>query len=707
MNIRQSMKWVAVSGILMTGLAADGEEAGWYGNCSWRQTLTINKSVTSAPLTNFPFLVAITNQDAAIFGRALSDGRDIVFTTGDGLTKLDHEIETYTDTGAKSLVAWVRIPLLPADADTTIRMFYGDSSAADQQNVAGVWTNGFLGVWHLNESVSAGGTNRDSSASLAHAVRQGSSPSGAAGVIGGANAYNGTDDYSVGSGVQRGTNEFTISAWVFANDSNWRLFEAGDINREYIANSGGQALLSLETDNPKNQETVYGPNVLSAGAWHYVVAMASAAAWDKPLYVDNVYGVSSLTGYGGMSDHKRAVTIGGQPAATWSWNGRLDELRVESVKRSLAWIGACYNNQKSPVNYIALAPVEERIVRWYSTFKFRQVINIDKSVTYAPLTNFPFLVAITNQANPIFGTAKSDGGDIVFVSGDSLTKLDHEIETYTDTGSKSLIAWVRIPVLSPGTNTVIQMFYGGASLPGRQNAAGVWSDNFLGVWHLNEAVSAGGVNRDSSPSLAHAVRYGSTASGTAGLIGGGNAYNGTDDRSIGGGVPVNTNGYTLSAWVYSEATTSFRTIMNGSAGGSYLGLLPDYAFLVSADDGIGEPSTGYSQANFGLPGGWHYVVALVGPWGWQKLIYVDGVYRYQSSGGDNSLAAGTLCNTIGAWQGNGACWYGKLDELRVEGAIRDGAWQLACYYNQRSPGSFLTFGVEEVCPPLGTLFSLH
>ena len=348
MRIQQGLKRVAVFGILLSGWVAAADAGEWYGNCKWSQMVTIDKSVTSSPLTNFPFLVAITNQDAAVFGRALSDGRDIVFTTEDGLTKLDHEIEVYSDTGSKRLIAWVKIPVLSSTVDTKIQMFYGDSSSTNQQNVVGVWSNGFLGVWHLNEAISAGGVNKDSSASLAHTVRYGSSPAGTAGMIGGGNAYNGTDDYSVGTGVVRGTNEFSVSAWVYANDANMRVFEQGDVNTEYLGKTADNKVIFSLSPVLNSQKIVRGAAVFTPGAWHYVVAMATTNAWDKPVYVDNVYGVSAGFGDVGLAAHKRAKYIGGLPNVTYCWNGKVDELRVESVKRSTTWIGACFNNQKNP-----------------------------------------------------------------------------------------------------------------------------------------------------------------------------------------------------------------------------------------------------------------------------------------------------------------------------------------------------------------------
>ena len=122
---------------------------------------------------------------------------------------------------------------------------------------------------------------------------------------------------------------------------------------------------------------------------------------------------------------------------------------------------------------------------WYSdTWGFRKKLTIDytKVSGGADLSNFPVLVSLSD-----IGLAKSqaNGNDILFTSGDGTTKLDHEIEKFTQS-SGELVAWVRIPTLSYTANTIIYMYYGNSSVPSQQNKTGVWDANYVGVWHLSE-----------------------------------------------------------------------------------------------------------------------------------------------------------------------------------------------------------------------------
>jgi hypothetical protein len=112
-----------------------------------------------------------------------SSGHDIVFTSADGVTLLDHEIEMYDGTKG-TLVAWVRVEGLSKSEDTTLYIYYGQPCvAAPTENRYAVWNDGsddasyegFKGVWHLKEdpSVAGAGGIRDSTAHGHHGTAAG------------------------------------------------------------------------------------------------------------------------------------------------------------------------------------------------------------------------------------------------------------------------------------------------------------------------------------------------------------------------------------------------------------------------------------------------------------------------------------------------------------------------------------------------------
>jgi hypothetical protein len=124
----------------------------WYDpNWQYRKQITIDCTKVSSDLVDFPVLIDQTS-DADLASHARNDGWDIVFTSSDKKTKLNHEIETYDSTNGR-LVAWVEVPALSSTSNTVLFMYYGNPTSDDQQNVAGVWS-GYQGVWHLKEDPS-------------------------------------------------------------------------------------------------------------------------------------------------------------------------------------------------------------------------------------------------------------------------------------------------------------------------------------------------------------------------------------------------------------------------------------------------------------------------------------------------------------------------------------------------------------------------
>ena len=101
-------------------------------------------SVLSGPLTDFPVLVKLT-PGRVNYAQFQSDGSDLRFYQG--ATQLAHEIESF-DTSGDSLV-WVKVPNVTSGQ--SIRMEWGTTGGAPL-DPTGVWSNGYIGVYHLNET---------------------------------------------------------------------------------------------------------------------------------------------------------------------------------------------------------------------------------------------------------------------------------------------------------------------------------------------------------------------------------------------------------------------------------------------------------------------------------------------------------------------------------------------------------------------------
>ena len=155
-------------------------------------------------------LVDIT--DADLEAKAQADGDDIFFTGADGTTGLDHEIESYAD---GTLVAWVEIPFLDSNTDTTIYMYYGNTEAGNQEDVAGTWNGStYVMVQHLEET---SGTRIDSTGFHNDSEEEIVTDPTVQGRINGADQFNGSTDYvrvPDDSSLQFGEGSLTVEAWI-------------------------------------------------------------------------------------------------------------------------------------------------------------------------------------------------------------------------------------------------------------------------------------------------------------------------------------------------------------------------------------------------------------------------------------------------------------------------------------------------------------
>jgi hypothetical protein len=122
----------------VTATSNDWYDADW----SYRKSITISSANVSGSndLYNYPLYIETTDTDWRTTANGgfveQSDGGDIVFADSTG-TKIDHTLETYTDSTGE-LQAWVRVPVLSASSDTTIYIYYGnDAGGLDESDQTG------------------------------------------------------------------------------------------------------------------------------------------------------------------------------------------------------------------------------------------------------------------------------------------------------------------------------------------------------------------------------------------------------------------------------------------------------------------------------------------------------------------------------------------------------------------------------------------
>lgn len=285
-----------------------------------------------------------------------ANGYDIIFTLNDGITKLDHEIVSY-DSTAGTFIAWVRIPTLLYNVDTTIRIYYGNSTiSASQENANDVWDSNYQGVWHLKEATDA--SNVDSTGN-GNTGTPDNSPVSATGKI-----FKGLDFSvhnqaltDVGTSIDiSGMSSWTISAWVrpFTNytDNDYPLIYCyGNYDATLglaVAEGASDGLI----EHWRNDNTaLYSNTALNINSFNHVVIKYNQGGTTYFRLNGSAVGSGSSVNI----DQTNTNEIGGQAGYNdGGLEGIIEEIRVSNVDRDNDLLDTEYANQNSPSTFYTL-----------------------------------------------------------------------------------------------------------------------------------------------------------------------------------------------------------------------------------------------------------------------------------------------------------------------------------------------------------------
>jgi hypothetical protein len=329
----------------------------WKSDWTYRKAITIDHTKVSGNPSNIPVLLDITDSNLA--SRAQPDGDDIAFTDANNV-KLNNEIELYNSTNGH-LIAWVNIPQLSPTTDTTIFMYYGNSSAPNQQNASAVWGSSFVMVQHLEESGTA--SRYDSTINANNGVTFGGIAKSGAGKIDGADAFDGTNDYIrvSNSPSLNPTSAITIELWMkLSSTANYiNLVNKGTWGQYYIrlgSNEGRTYWYVKFSDS--TGASIEGSNIgWKWNTWHHLAVTLDAQAGTIKVYLDGVEKLSGTFPIG-----KTMITTT-NPLLLSDINqrlvkGEMDEVRISNVARLPSWVQTSYNNQKDPSSFYAVGSEE-------------------------------------------------------------------------------------------------------------------------------------------------------------------------------------------------------------------------------------------------------------------------------------------------------------------------------------------------------------
>ena len=301
---------------------------------------------------------------------------------------------------------------------------------------------------------------------------------------------------------------------------------------------------------------------------------------------------------------------------------------------------------------------------WYNTFyQYRRQITLSADQIATTTSGFPILATTTlaELKTTTFGgcVTNDNGHDIVFVDSNGSDLMNFEKEKYASTTGE-IVYWIKTDISST-TDKTIYMYYGNASATDQSTTTGVWDDNYVGVWHMDNAGAAS--TTDSTKYDNDGATLGPVTATTSEQIDGALWFDGADDYiSIG-------NAYdgvkTISFWLKPDDATD-RMILDIDA--------TDYV-KINANSKI-EP------INFTSP-----------------IVYVDGTV---ASSTDTNWHYAVITDTTGVNASAmniskvaSSYFDGIIDEVRISNTIRHAGWIETEYNNQVSVGSFMTFGAKE------------
>ncbi|MCW1884946.1 DUF2341 domain-containing protein [Luteolibacter flavescens] len=297
---------------------------------------------------------------------------------------------------------------------------------------------------------------------------------------------------------------------------------------------------------------------------------------------------------------------------------------------------------------------------WNPAWTQRQKITIDAaSDTKLPdATGAANILLRLHEGNFQFTAAAEGGADMRFVSEDGATVYPHQVEKYDSLMNEAFV-WVKLPEVSPGSQTVANLYYGNAAPDAAAASTETYDADTAAIYHFAEA---SGNPADSTSNENNATTPGMAAEGS--LVGNGL-------RLLGSGEPVSIpaspslawsegQAATVSLWVNPSALAANAVILSRSEGGK--------SFRLVLDQGIPVVEIGGTRSTPGAP-------LTEKTWSHLAIVSAAGQVKLYVNGAEYSLAQVALpaLNSPLAI-GGAASFQGEIDELRFDKVARTAGW---------------------------------
>lgn len=336
---------------------------------NWRRCAQITIPTASVPgdQTDFPVKLAWNGTNGNVLAEVYnagvtspkSTGADIRFTSDSaGVTELPFQIVTFSSNATVAnarVLIWVKLSSVSSASPTSFYMWWNNPDAVayavtDTYGRNNVWTNGFAGVFHLDES---SGTTATNSVGSNDGTYTGTTfPNRVDTTYGYMQSFvNANGNYVALTGVAPWniTGNLTISAvvtvasftvaWqaiIAKGDSTYRMSRESSNNYACFAKNAG----------------IEGTNTSAIDSGFHHVAGTFNSSVGMYGYTDGAAGSlnADLTAINSTAD---VLCIGRNTAyITRDWNGYIGEVKISTVARSASWNTTEYN---TTINFASFA----------------------------------------------------------------------------------------------------------------------------------------------------------------------------------------------------------------------------------------------------------------------------------------------------------------------------------------------------------------
>jgi hypothetical protein len=325
---------------------AGGEEAWAFSDRPCRLSIDITwaSPVDGDPLVDFPVFLALDRDQLACGDEDRNPG-GYLFIDDEGAAL---PFET-THNNAGEIHVWVRVATLPLDGSARLWLYYGNPQATPPANPGPVWRAPFVGVWHLDEDPQPNAELRDSSPNDIDGFFAGMIAGAQIdpGVFTRAHGLDGTGHHADFTNVEPlnpNEDSWTWSTWVrvsaAAGANDMALWRGGFNEPGYCLETGFDLWRVIINNGPSQIVAELGHYDDLRNDWHHIAGALDRDSDELIAYLD------------GQEVDRVDATNAGALATAYplnagnSWGGgqplrgELDDVRVESVARSSAWLAA-------------------------------------------------------------------------------------------------------------------------------------------------------------------------------------------------------------------------------------------------------------------------------------------------------------------------------------------------------------------------------